>query len=271
MRVHQLAGPAFVDGTLRTEARLTRTGPDGDGDVSMGLAGSWAAGAELVDGDEPARYQGSVDQVTTGRAAIFAGDRPVRLPDHRDGWRWEPYAVDGADVEAGMAAHRAHIAATVRPARTSWAPLAVMADAGGYRDRPVAPIGRRAAGRGLQDPATLMPMTGDGPQIVIKGRREDWPDGARMLTPREPGREPNRQTFWFGAELDPDGSQVWFRITSEAVRRMREGDAVARGERLVDALLAWLTPARRLGPEVNRFQVLVSDDGDTRLERYGGD
>ena len=70
---------------------------------------------------------------------------------------------------------------------------------------------------------------------------------------------------------NPDGSQVWFRITSEAVRRMREGDAVARGERLVDALLAWLTPARRLGPEVNRFQVLVSDDGDTRLERYGGD
>ena len=48
---------------------------------------------------------------------------------------------------------------------------------------------------------------------------------------------------------------------------MREGDAVGRGERLV----AWLTPARRLGPEVNRFQVLVSDDGDTRLERYGGD
>jgi hypothetical protein len=38
-------------------------------------------------------------------------------------------------------------------------------------------------------------MTGDGPQIVIKGRREDWPGGARTLTPREPGREPNRQTF----------------------------------------------------------------------------
>ncbi len=68
---------AFVDGTLRTEARLTRTGPDGD--VSMGLAGSWAAGAVFVDGDEPARF----DQVTTGRAAIFTGGRPVRLPDHR--------------------------------------------------------------------------------------------------------------------------------------------------------------------------------------------
>ena len=46
----------------------------------------------VVDGDEPARF----DQVTTGRATIFTGGRPVRLPDHRDGWRWEPYAVDGS-------------------------------------------------------------------------------------------------------------------------------------------------------------------------------
>ena len=52
---------------------------------------------------------------------------------------------------------------------------------------------------------------------------------------------------------------------------MREGDALGRGDRLVDAILAWLTPARRLGPEVNRFEVLVSADGATRLERYGGD
>ena len=64
---------AFVDGTPRPEARLTSTGADGD--VSMGLAGSWAAGAVLVDGDEPARF----DQVTTGRAAIFTGGRLVRL------------------------------------------------------------------------------------------------------------------------------------------------------------------------------------------------
>ena len=35
---------AFVNGTMRTEARLTRTGADGD--VSMGLAGSWAAGED---------------------------------------------------------------------------------------------------------------------------------------------------------------------------------------------------------------------------------
>ena len=79
----------FVDGTLRTEARLARTGTDGD--VSMGLAGSWAAGVVLVDSDEPAHF----DQMTTERAAIFTGGRPVRLPDHRDGWRWKPYAVDG--------------------------------------------------------------------------------------------------------------------------------------------------------------------------------
>ena len=33
---------AFVDGTLRTEARLTRTDPDGN--VSMGLAGKLGGG-----------------------------------------------------------------------------------------------------------------------------------------------------------------------------------------------------------------------------------
>ena len=58
--------------------------------------GGKLGGGVLVDGDEPARF----DQVTTGRVAIFTGGRPVRLPDHRDGWRWEPYAVDGTDVEA---------------------------------------------------------------------------------------------------------------------------------------------------------------------------
>ena len=33
----------------------------------------------------------------------------------------------------------------------------------------------------------------------------------------------------------------------------------------------WLTPDRRLGPEVDRFPFLVSADGTTRLGRYGGD
>ena len=45
---HRPRRVAFVDGTMRTEARLT---PGSDGHVSMGLAGSWAAGAALVDGD----------------------------------------------------------------------------------------------------------------------------------------------------------------------------------------------------------------------------
>ena len=90
-RPHRLA---FVDGTMRTEARLTFTDPDGD--VTAGLAGSWAAGAVLVADDAPARF----DRLTVGRAAVFTGGRAVRLPDQRGGWRWEPYAVAGADAEA---------------------------------------------------------------------------------------------------------------------------------------------------------------------------
>ena len=104
---------AFVDGTMRTGARLTRTGLDGD--VSMGLAGSWAAGAVLVDGDEPARF----DQVPTGRAAIFTGGRPVHLPDHRDGWRWEPHGVDGAPTsKRPVSSSQRLITAACSPAST---------------------------------------------------------------------------------------------------------------------------------------------------------
>ena len=49
----------------------------------------------------------------------------------------------------------------------------------------------------------------NGPAIVIKGTYEDWPDVPRKLTALDPDREPNRQTFWFGAELAPAGNQVW--------------------------------------------------------------
>lgn len=90
-RPHHLA---FVDGTMRTEARLTWT--RGQGDVNTGLAGSWAAGAVLVTEDRPARF----DRMVVGRASVFTGGRPVRLPDHRDGWRWAPYAVEGVDIDA---------------------------------------------------------------------------------------------------------------------------------------------------------------------------
>ena len=62
-------------------------------------------------------------------------------------------------------------------------------------------------------------MADDGLAIIIEGRRGDSPGGARTLTPRAPGREPNG-TFWFGAELNPDGDQVWFRIAAEDIGRM---------------------------------------------------
>ena len=78
-----------------------------------------------------------------------------------------------------------------------------------------------------------MPDTA-GPKIVIAGTREDWPGGAQTLTPRDPTREPNGRILWFGAALDADGSQqVWFRITAEAVGRMREKTPRARGARLI--------------------------------------
>ena len=108
------------------------------------------------------------------------------------------------------------------------------------------------------------------PAIVIDGTREDWPGGPRTLTPLDPDREPNRQTFWFGAELATAGNQAWFRVTLEAVRRMQEETPGARGNRLVDALIAWLSDDRNHQLEdLNRFQVYVSDAGNTRIEPYG--
>ena len=106
-------------------------------------------------------------------------------------------------------------------------------------------------------------MTGVELAIVIEGSREDWPRGPRTLTPHDPIREPNGRTLWFGAGLDPDGEQVWFRIDEEAIGRMPEKTPAARGQRLVDALIVWITPDRQLEPGINRFEVRVSEAGDT--------
>ena len=84
---------------------------------------------------------------------------------------------------------------------------------------------------------------------------------------RPPSREPNGRTCWFGAELDPDGDQVWFRIDDEAIGRMPEKTPAARGARLIDALIVWITPDRPLEPGINRFEVRVSEAGDTWIER----
>lgn len=89
---------AFVDGTMRTDARLTRTGPDGI--LYTGLAGSWAAGAAVADGDLPL----AVDHVATERVAIFCGGIPVALPPQQGGWSWAADAVEDNDL--GLARQR---------------------------------------------------------------------------------------------------------------------------------------------------------------------
>ena len=107
---------------------------------------------------------------------------------------------------------------------------------------------------------------GDGPTTVIEGTREDWPGGARTLTLRDPSRKPNGHTFWFGAELAPDGNQS---VVPDHFggRPLDEGADARRGP----AATAWSTSSRldAAGPPVGpRPQPWVSDDGDTRIERY---
>ena len=41
----------------------------------------------------------------------------------------------------------------------------------------------------------------------------------------------------------------------------------ARGDRLIDALIVWITTDRPLEPGINRFEVRVSEPGDTWIER----
>ena len=107
------------------------------------------------------------------------------------------------------------------------------------------------------------------PAIVIEGTREDWPGGPRTLTPFDPNQEPDTQVTWFGAELAPDDNEVSFRITKEAIEKMQEETPGARGNRLVDALLAWLSdnPDHQLEPR-NNFQVYVSDAGGIWVEPF---
>ena len=108
------------------------------------------------------------------------------------------------------------------------------------------------------------------PAIVIEGTREDWPGGSRILTPFDPQQEPDTLVTWFGAVLTPDDNEASFRITKEAILRMEEETPGARGNRLVDALLAWLSdnPDHQLESR-NHFQVKVCA-GDTWVEPYVG-
>ena len=111
------------------------------------------------------------------------------------------------------------------------------------------------------DPANVQPA------IIIEGTRDDWPGGARVLTPLVGNREPDRLAFWFGAQAGD--IEVRFRLTLEAIYRMPEEAPRARGVRLVDALIAWLqdNPGHGLTP-YSRFRVHVSEDGETTVEPW---
>ena len=99
--------------------------------------------------------------------------------------------------------------------------------------------------------------------IVIADRR---PGGPQTLTPREPTREPNG-TLWFGAELDPGGGQVWFRIGEEAIGRMAAETPAGRGRPPGRRPHRGDHAGRQLEPGINRFEVRVSEAGDTWIER----
>ena len=48
---------------------------------------------------------------------------------------------------------------------------------------------------------------------------------------------------------------------------MPEKTPAARGGHLVDALIVWIAPDRQIEPGINRFEVRVSEAGDTWIER----
>ena len=100
-------------------------------------------------------------------------------------------------------------------------------------------------------PATARRRPGDGPKIVIAGKRENWPGGPRTLTLRDRTREPNGRSLWFGAELDPDGSPG---VVSGSRRWPAAGCGRRRPAPVASAwstpFLAWMTPDRQLGPEL---------------------
>lgn len=85
---------AFVDGSMRVEARLTRT-TSFDG-TTTGIAGCASAGAVVVPADGgPLRFE----HVEVRRYAIFTGGHRVELPDQPGGWRWESDCVADADLD----------------------------------------------------------------------------------------------------------------------------------------------------------------------------
>ena len=97
-----------------------------------------------------------------------------------------------------------------------------------------------------------------------------WRGDYRTLKPLSADKDSNHGAFLCGVRVEPGDNNVWFRITSEAVRRMRENTPELRGARLVECLITWYNESHdhQLG-SFREFQVYVSDAGDTSIEPYG--
>jgi hypothetical protein len=113
--------------------------------------------------------------------------------------------------------------------------------------------------------------TTDTSSIVINETR-NWPrGGVRTLTSEHQHARDKQQHRAFLARCTPGGSEVWFWITTNAVRGMQPTTATPgeRGELLVDSLIAWV----RDNPDYqwasrNEFRVVVSADGKATLKLY---
>ena len=102
-------------------------------------------------------------------------------------------------------------------------------------------------------------------EAIVITAAEDWPDSG-TLAPRRATREPNR-CLSFGAEVNREGDQVWFRSEEEAIRRMPDATPEGRGRRVLDALHVWVAADRPLRCGINRFKVRADENGDTWIER----
>ena len=107
-------------------------------------------------------------------------------------------------------------------------------------------------------------------QIVIEGTREDWPGGCQTLTPVPPALRPRPATLCFGAQVEPAGHLVWFLIDADDINRIQQATTPeARGTRLVDCLIIWITESQGNQLEDhNEFQVIV-EGGEPRIAPCG--
>ena len=55
-----------------------------------------------------------------------------------------------------------------------------------------------------------------------------WRGGYHTLTWLPPDRDPYEDMWELGVRVDPGGKEVWFRIASEAISRMRENTPARR-------------------------------------------